>query len=951
VPGLTVTDQPRLDADVRVEEPEVAPSRLWTQLATPSSTSDLPDLLGRALREVIEEQSITSWARLSEEAEVDALDGTYASLAMDAARGDDLDWHRWLRLTRQLGGQTSLDLRSGLDDILSGPVALLDAVDVVPTVEIQLGREFFDHKRNQRERFLRFVTDLTRGFDVRITASGPVTRRLLNDHERDLPASAVNEAAKSRRQYVGGVNHPVDDAEDALDALGWDHPAWDVLRVVADTDAERAPYSALYDDIRLDVGNSTIRKRVQRLREHDLVDTFRVNGETHVALLPAGVEAVDQDVLDVDADPAAAAGPAERARETRATGSDGADGGADAVGPTANSSPSAPKTAGGDGDVSDPPNSSAGAVLTRTRTGTPPSRDDRPAGEGRSTAEDGAVRDDPTVEWLSLDQHHAAAAAAPSGGIALCDRPVAERDDPRSWSASYDEDRDEIVVSVAWDPDVAKTAVRLCAALLDDRLINTVLTTDRLNGGPDRDDLGGLVENNPIVLRDARCLGYLKDADASGNAYRERLRKARQELLSLTPDLSGSGGLNVGLASDVLREAHGLMGTVMQLYDLLGVDVVRQVEFPEFSRNTASHSHAVARFIAKGTSISSRYGHYSAERVLFEDRAKKREDLLGTPDVDTMDPHGETIGSWSLVGPGISRLADDLEEAFVRAGDVQDDAEHFAAFLVDVDVVQGWRREAVAEVLSRLGRLKRLDATRRTTSILHGLLGSVYDVARAIYSLGAETQNGRRDLDPAELRYALSQLPTDRVLPDADPAVSKIVAALLRCDRAVSAAELADRADASTQSVRNHRETLEAVGLLDVDETEAGKANAYRLRLPFKSERRSDDAPLPEFIVDDEDAVDTSLDEAVFELLLDLNDVDVDGAVHEALSWPADLTPIVERWPWLRGWVDVLAGLLGLDSSGQGAGEWAGGPFRSAATIGCPPPRRQVTLDEAVGNG
>jgi hypothetical protein len=942
--GLTLTDQPPLDPDVVVEEPEVAPSKLWRQLATPSSTSDLPDLLGRALRELIEQHSISSWATLFEEFDVTALDGAYASYAMDAATGDDLAYHRWLRLSRQLGGQTSLDLRSSVDDVVDGPVALLAAADVVPQVVVRLGSAFFERKRNERERFLRFLSDLSASLDLRVVANGYVRQRLARDHEADLPASAVNEVANPRRGS-GPDGRAEQVAQDALEALDWDHPGWDVLRSVAQADAERSSYSALYADPRFDVGDSAIRQRIGRLRDLDLVDTFRVNGEQHVALLPPAVEALDVYHDEYLTDPDVAVSPDERVRETRASGGDA---GAEADGPTANTSHQDGKTAGRNGDVSDPPNSSAGTVLTRTRTGDPSPSEDRPAGEGRSATADGAVRGTPTSEWMSLDQHHAAAAAAPSGGIALSDRPIAERDDPRSWSASFDEDRKEIVVSVKWDPTVAKTAARLCAALLDERLVNTVLTTDRLNGGPARDDLAGLVENNPIVLRKARCLGWLKDDDASGNAYRERLREARQETLSLTPEIGSGDDFNSDVASDVLQQAHGLMGTVMQLYDLLGVDVVRQVEFPEYSRNFASHDYAVAKFIAKATPTASRYGHYSAERVLHEPREDRREDLLGAPDVDSMDPHGEVIGSWNLVGPGISDLTNPLKTALDRAEDLQHDAENFSAFIIEPPIVQGWRREAVAEVLSRLGRLKRLDATRRTTSILFAYCGSVYDVARAVYSLGAEKRGGRRDLDPAELRYALSQLPTDRVLPDADPAVSKIVAALLRCDRAVSAAELADRADASTQSVRNHRETLEAVGLLDVDETEAGKANAYRLRLPFKSERRSDDAPLPEFIVDDEDAVNTSLDEAVFELLLDLDDVDVDGAVHEALSWPANLTPIVERWPWLRSWVDVLAGLLGLDSSGQGPADWSAGPFSSAARIGAPPPSEQVTLFEAV---
>ncbi len=104
------------------------------------------------------------------------------------------------------------------------------------------------------------------------------------------------------------------------------------------------------------------------------------------------------------------------------------------------------------------------------------------------------------------------------------------------------------------------------------------------------------------------------------------------------------------------------------------------------------------------TTIASRYEIFTAERVLYEPREHKREDSLSF-DVDDADPVGECPVSWRLEGPGIGKLADPLEQWLENPRDkeLQVDAEKFAPFRIDADVVQAYRRETVAETLARMG--------------------------------------------------------------------------------------------------------------------------------------------------------------------------------------------------------------------------------------------------------
>lgn len=125
--------------------------------------------------------------------------------------------------------------------------------------------------------------------------------------------------------------------------------------------------------------------------------------------------------------------------------------------------------------------------------------------------------------------------------------------------------------------------VCIARALADRRVWEDVLTPERLDGNAE--NLGGLQTDDTRLLRDARCLGYLRDEDATGEAYRDRILEATDELCE---ELSRLHDRNYGdraeFRGEILRIAHGLAGTVAHLCDLADVELVREVRLPEFSR-------------------------------------------------------------------------------------------------------------------------------------------------------------------------------------------------------------------------------------------------------------------------------------------------------------------------------------------------------------------------------
>ncbi len=502
--------------------------------------------------------------------------------------------------------------------------------------------------------------------------------------------------------------------------------------------------------------------------------------------------------------------------------------------------------------------------------------------------------------------------------------------------------------------------MRLCSALLSDKAFSQVLTPERLAGHPDGMSLDGLVVSNPYVLRDAACLGWLRDVDATGSGLCNRLEQARRDLLAMTDDLHDEDGVDGAVASELLRMAHGLMGVALRLYDLLEIDVVRELQFPNGAPVDESDRCDLRTFLAVASSVGSRYGAYSGYRVLHESRPEKREQLLSEPNVDPMDPEGTLLGSWVLTGEGVADLEETLSYSSADL-ELQDDSENFAPFVLTGSVVDGNCRRAVAEAVTRILSFKDgLRPERQAISVLAGLSSDIVAAADAVAALGGEDEP--REMDLQDVQYGLSQLSWRRILPEmGETVVSKVVAALLDAQERVSKAELADLAGCAAKSLSeppNERRfaELESAGLLDRDDQGCGKATMWRLSLPFRTERH-DGEPLPRMLVGQKTTAtggEWHLSNAVSEVLLTSADeygveygFEFGGAVARAAFWgpppiERDIGPLTRQYPPVEPVVSLLAVLL--DQEGR-----LGGDDSSSVEFGVYPDPAQATLSAAVG--
>ncbi|MUV61726.1 hypothetical protein [Halobacterium sp. CBA1126] len=520
---------------------------------------------------------------------------------------------------------------------------------------------------------------------------------------------------------------------------------------------------------------------------------------------------------------------------------------------------------------------------------TPPAREGRPRGR--------RLADHHETTYLQRWEHAAAAATAPDGGVGLLDYPVEPRDDRGGRGWSYDHDRDRLVVSAEYDNPL-QYWVCTALALADHRTWTQALTPDVLEDT----DPGG------IILRQARCVGGVTaEAEDDSGVLVERLQEWASDLAELTRRLShGEYDDENRFRGEILRSALGLAGSIVHLLDVAGITVTREVRLPRFRQFDDSDRGDLARTLSIGAAIQSRYGHFAAYRQLLESREDKQRAALH-PDVDAEGPYGSLIGGFTLVGPGVESFQEDLEDALQRPGEVVEDAPEFQ---VPVTVQSGSTRSGVATAAQHVLAGKDLSLTRTAVSVLDALTGTPYDAAKALHQLAGESKAPGRRVNTADLRYALSQLDADRILPSGAPTVSKAIHALLATDEPLDQAALAEAADVSTRSLRTHRDILAALPWTTVDGT------TYELSL----------SP------DSDDGV-----SAVFDVALEVATEDVVDAETElgaAFVWPPGIERLRREWWWADA---VLAWSGGVDEPGE---QVAFGPRLEQAPLAAAPKQR-----------
>jgi hypothetical protein len=908
--GLTLTQQPPLSSTTVALDAPI--SEIWQRIA---ATDGFQHALEAGVDELVGHLHAGQRALALEQHGVTALDGLYASAVAALADADPIRKQRReqaLRLTQEFGAaeRSVVGLHAPIEGIVDGPLALLRASGESPTVAVRVDDGFAQLDADQRSDISGLLADLASAVDLRVVATGRWQRKLAQEYREQLPG--VSE------QYTAGpsestITQRVEAAREALDPDG---RKVRILRQLAAETAETLSYNALYATH--EVSNGAVRQCLttgdQSLADLGLVEPFsQATGRGNaVELLAAGRKLLD--TLDE-----------EIGRQQRLES---------AVSETGNSSDDSRVT----------PHTHEGCHRSAAET-------------GDGSGSDSGVADDRDADRYRLPHHHqvrsaarhryaAAAGAATDSGITLVDHPIPEKDDRGEPHWYYDHEHDRLLVGAEYDNPM-KGWVCIALALADPRTFRHVLTLERFEAGK----LGDMLANHTDLLRNSRCLGYLKDANATAEDYTDALLDAAEDLRDLTKDWYHDNYEDpTQFRATILREAHGLAGTMIHLLDLADVDLVREFRLPNFARDyDESDRHDFAETIATGASIQSRYREFAAYRQLFEEREDKRESAI-PPHVDADDPFGECIGSFVLVGKSVTSLADPLRRRLANQ-EIHDDAPEFA---VHVPVEVADERQYTAQTVQLMCDQKSIRPTRAAISLLAALTGTPYDVAKALHNLGSETKAPGRDIRLDEVRYALSALDTDHILPEmSKPALSKIVHALLATNEPLTQSALADRAGVSARSVRNHTERLAAFDF--IRETDEG----WRFALPFHTDEERGEDILPWFVATAEDdeqeqeqatLVRDVLAKAVYDLLDPGRYADPDDPIAGALFVePGKRIPALrEAWDWLDPWLSVVRTLCDDNSGCAHAGnECSSSCCERVATVGVEPD--QASLAAAAG--
>ncbi|MDS0284742.1 hypothetical protein [Haloarcula onubensis] len=618
--GLRPTEQAPVDAVAHVDAGDLAPSELWHEIAT---TNGFQDQLVDAVREVLAGTcGRREWPGAMRETGITARDGRYAQLVAWLDRPAEHDYHQdALNYTASLGRGTvtvygtRCTLEEALaGDLADGPLTVLEAANVTPTVAVRLGPAFRERKRAQREDALELLGVLAHVFDVAVVTTGLTARWLVEDHGQYLPSEFTEHVSAGR-----GGPLPADvDVEAVTTALTADSREVHTLRLLAAEPNERQSQAALVAT--QSVGKAAVSQALSVLEECNLVERFDVGREKHAQLTPAGSAVLDR--LD-----------AEHGRQAEL-----------------------------DALFSETGNPSH-------RTCNPARQDPRPDVPSTAPPADDSTGTAYRTRWLGRGGHAAAGAVATNGGVTAAEGvlPTADGAEKRHTRyVSYDADRDEAVVAVrATSP--LQYIVSTALAFSSPRLLEKALPASRLED----------VDLSAGLLRDARCIGALSDdAVGCGEQLHKQLTEWGERLEDMTRQWRQDEVEDRdAFAGELLRSAHGLAGTMVHLLDVAGVNVVRELRVP--STLGHGQLEDLAETITTAVSIQARYGHYAVYRQLFESRDGKRQAAL-SPDVDAEDPVGQYIGGLVLRGPSSHRLARHVQGQLRSARSVQEDAPEIA---------------------------------------------------------------------------------------------------------------------------------------------------------------------------------------------------------------------------------------------------------------------------------
>lgn len=696
-------------------------------------------------------------------------------------------WWSAVHFVRSLGTGDLLvgGVRSGIDEVCK--VARLTDTDEPIVVHIK--DEFEQQRADQRRDICRILTALSSVTDVYLVAETLRQQRwFAHTHRANLPGSLIDQCNTGNKK----PSAKSETIQQAIERFDVDGGMIKLLRSVADAANETRTLDWL--EAELGVDRDTIHNRLHHLRDYELIsETLPTDDGPAVSLISTGRAYLDA-VYD-------SSGVQTTIEESLIAG-----------GKSSHNMPCNP----------------AG-----TREGGDPHGWDR-------------NRLPHLHETREIPRHRlqAAVASADNTDISVVDTNVGLLDDRAAPGIHYDHDDRILLVSAEYDNPMSFW-VCVARALCNSRIWQWILSPDKLDT-PHCDKFRTLFGDHKEVLRQLRCLGYTPNHITDIEEYRDYLLDAKEDLLELTqrltnedyPEHQDRGEFR----GKILDDAHGLAGTMAHILDLVDVEIVREVRIPRYREFDRAKRQGLVKTIGVGASIQSVYGEATSYRQLYEHRPNKREQAF-EPDVDARDPYAELIGSFAIVGD-FKTQKDEFVDGLTSRLQPHSPHEDAPEFQIDLSIKNNLSRSEYALVTTKLCRDKNLKPTPEAISTLAGICNSPYEVAEALNYL--QPNDDRRSIDSREVRYALAQLDADDILRGTSSTPRKVIIALLNAVEPLSQSELADRADVSTRSLRDHLPDLLDLGLIDEMPT------GYRFKLAFDNDSERIDDRYPQYVVDPE---------------------------------------------------------------------------------------------------
>ena len=664
-------------------------------------------------------------------------------------------------------------VNASLGALANGPVALHRELDTQPTVlTLQLDGEAWIDVADRRTgvRALAAITVLADGFDVRLVVSPALQRHLSKRYPRwsechlDLTGSR-----DGSHQDTAHHEQTVDAAWKAIRDLDTEPGKRRLLGNLTTTRARR--YDELTDDDAIDIADGTVSRYVLDLETRGLVTVDRHGTQHAVQLTDLGQRDVTA-CLDDDYD---LVHPDQRRLDERLT---------------------------------ETPHDATSTVSPQ-RVGTPEATPPDEWVAATGTPDTGADY----VQWLTgpdtppdSQLHDRFATVAHDDAITLVDDQPAAFEDGRV--AYLGHTATETLVVLQWGGPLA-TLGRLAGALLSEKALSGILTPARL--GHEFETLEDDTAEYAVgrVLRRGRQIGWCRDADATYEAWRERITTVRDRLLSRVATLTTSDDTTA--RSELFADLQGLVASATQLYHAVGIDLTATLRIPDtatLARNTTKLNN-LCEFLAKTVPKQSVYGIHSGYRLLFEDRPAKLCRRL--PYKVEPGTQLDLTMSWMVAGPTATALQDHItttlgeELAAVREA-IADGTETAPA--LEIPVVDGTTYPAIRRVIDEIATAHDVQWTPRERQQLVRLCLSSfgpadtsrrvcqYDVVESLLRALSESHTPT----PAAVERAAATLPATRFRPDLTPTATKLYASLLRADRPLGRAELIERAGISASS-------------------------------------------------------------------------------------------------------------------------------------------------------